>query len=87
MKLRARNVTLASHWMGQNQRFFSNSVTKTKVCVVGGGPAGFYVTQHLLKHLPNVEVDIVEKLPVPFGLVRYVGQMHIHQFLEFTMSY
>lgn len=55
-------------------RFLSNSTqAKPKVCIIGGGPAGFYVTQHLLKHLPNVQVDIVEKLPVPFGLVRWSG--------------
>lgn len=43
----------------------------TKVCIVGSGPAGFYVAQQLLKALPNVTVDMYEKLPVPFGLVRY----------------
>ena len=43
-----------------------------KVCVVGSGPAGFYVTQHLIKQGgPNLTVDIFERLPVPFGLVRY----------------
>jgi NADPH-dependent glutamate synthase beta subunit-like oxidoreductase len=39
---------------------------------VGSGPAGFYVTQHLIKQGgPNLTVDIYERLPVPFGLVRY----------------
>lgn len=41
-----------------------------KVCVVGAGPAGFYATQHIVKTLPTATVDIIEKLPVPFGLVR-----------------
>lgn len=41
-----------------------------KVCIVGAGPAGFYAAQYLVKHLADVRVDIVEKLPVPFGLVR-----------------
>ena len=40
------------------------------VAIVGSGPAGFYTTQKLLKE-PRVNVDIFEKLPVPFGLVRY----------------
>lgn len=40
------------------------------VAVVGSGPAGFYTTQKLLRN-PEVKVDIYEKLPVPFGLVRY----------------
>ncbi|KAL0984059.1 hypothetical protein UPYG_G00136550 [Umbra pygmaea] len=42
-----------------------------KVCIVGGGPAGFYTAQHLVKTRPDVEVDIYERLPVPFGLVRF----------------
>uniref|UniRef100_A0A3Q3VX67 NADPH:adrenodoxin oxidoreductase, mitochondrial n=1 Tax=Mola mola TaxID=94237 RepID=A0A3Q3VX67_MOLML len=41
-----------------------------KVCVVGSGPAGFYTAQHLIRVLP-VMVDIYERLPVPFGLVRF----------------
>lgn len=42
-----------------------------KVCIVGGGPAGFYTAQHLIKARQDVEVDIYERLPVPFGLVRF----------------
>jgi adrenodoxin-NADP+ reductase len=49
---------------------FAHSDTKY-VCIVGSGPAGFYTAQHLLKMTTNVCVDIVDKLPVPFGLVRY----------------
>lgn len=52
-----------------------------KICVVGAGPAGFYVTQHIVKHLPNAHVDIVEKLPVPFGLVRYCLRLFYRFFL------
>ncbi|XP_037547531.1 NADPH:adrenodoxin oxidoreductase, mitochondrial [Nematolebias whitei] len=47
------------------------SSTCPKVCVVGGGPAGFYTAQHLIKARQAVEVDIFERLPVPFGLVRF----------------
>ncbi|NXA36018.1 ADRO protein, partial [Eudromia elegans] len=42
-----------------------------RLCVVGSGPAGFYTAQHLLKHHDRAQVDIYEKLPVPFGLVRF----------------
>lgn len=46
-------------------------VTPTKrICIVGAGPAGFYAAQLLLKQLSDCVVDVVEKLPVPFGLVR-----------------
>ncbi|XP_042561328.1 NADPH:adrenodoxin oxidoreductase, mitochondrial-like isoform X2 [Clupea harengus] len=43
----------------------------TKVCIVGGGPAGFYTAQHIIKGCPDVQVDVYERLPVPFGLVRF----------------
>lgn len=52
-------------------RFSSNvSQIEKRICVVGAGPAGFYATQYITKHLPNSRVDIIERLPVPFGLVR-----------------
>ncbi|MFZ4554404.1 MAG: FAD-dependent oxidoreductase [Burkholderiales bacterium] len=42
-----------------------------KVAVVGSGPAGFYAAEALLASGRTVEVDLLERLPVPFGLVRY----------------
>lgn len=42
-----------------------------RACVVGSGPAGLYTTDRLLKaYGQSVNVDIVDKLPTPFGLVR-----------------
>ncbi|KAJ8681038.1 hypothetical protein QAD02_016825 [Eretmocerus hayati] len=41
------------------------------VCIVGAGPAGFYAAQQILKSIDSVKVDILERLPVPFGLVRF----------------
>ena len=42
-----------------------------RVAVVGSGPAGFYAADALLKNEdPAVEVDLVERLPTPWGLVR-----------------
>uniref|UniRef100_A0A1A9X3I9 NADPH:adrenodoxin oxidoreductase, mitochondrial n=1 Tax=Glossina brevipalpis TaxID=37001 RepID=A0A1A9X3I9_9MUSC len=46
-------------------------LSTTKICIVGAGPSGFYAAQYLLKHLQNCQVDVVEKLPTPFGLVRF----------------
>lgn len=51
-----------------NLRNFSQNSNAIKACVVGAGPGGFYSSQYLLKHLPNCQVDLIEKLPVPFGL-------------------
>ena len=41
------------------------------VAVVGSGPAGFYAADALLKSEdPTVEVDLIDRLPTPWGLVR-----------------
>src|SRR5262245_13269106 len=41
-----------------------------RVAVVGSGPAGFYAAGHLLDAEVPVEVDMIERLPTPWGLVR-----------------
>jgi ferredoxin--NADP+ reductase len=41
-----------------------------RVAVVGSGPAGFYAAGQLLAHDPPVEVDLFDRLPTPWGLVR-----------------
>src|SRR6186997_296313 len=42
-----------------------------RVAIVGSGPAGFYAAEHLLKQDgAAVEVDVFDRLPTPFGLVR-----------------
>ncbi len=42
-----------------------------RVAVVGSGPAGFYAAGHLLGHRSErFEVDMIERLPTPWGLVR-----------------
>ena len=42
-----------------------------RVAIVGSGPAGFYTAEHLLKREDTtVEVDMLDRLPTPFGLVR-----------------
>lgn len=42
-----------------------------RVAVVGSGPAGVYATQALLAADETVTVDVIDRLPAPFGLVRY----------------
>jgi ferredoxin--NADP+ reductase len=41
------------------------------IAIIGSGPAGCYLAEHLLKLVPESQIDILEKLPVPFGLIRY----------------
>jgi ferredoxin/flavodoxin---NADP+ reductase len=42
-----------------------------RVAIVGSGPAGFYAADHLLRQEDvAVEVDVFDRLPTPFGLVR-----------------
>ena len=42
-----------------------------RVAIVGSGPAGFYAAEHLLRQEELVaEVDMFDRLPTPFGLVR-----------------
>jgi ferredoxin--NADP+ reductase len=41
-----------------------------RVAVVGSGPAGFYAAGALLDAEASVEVDMIERLPTPWGLVR-----------------
>ncbi|MSR20817.1 MAG: NADP oxidoreductase [Gemmatimonadetes bacterium] len=43
-----------------------------RVAIVGSGPAGFYVAEHLLKQTDvQVRIDMFDRLPTPFGLVRF----------------
>jgi ferredoxin/flavodoxin---NADP+ reductase len=40
-----------------------------RVAVIGSGPAGVYAASALAQH--DVPVDVIDRLPTPFGLVRY----------------
>ena len=45
--------------------------TPIRIAVIGSGPAGFYAAGHLLKDSAGLlEVDMIERLPTPWGLVR-----------------
>ncbi len=41
------------------------------IAIVGSGPAAFYTADALIKADCQCEVDIVERLPTPYGLIRY----------------
>ncbi|MFD8815405.1 FAD-dependent oxidoreductase [Streptomyces sp. NPDC059627] len=42
-----------------------------RVAVVGSGPSGCYTAQNLVQLDPTVRVDVLDRLPCPYGLVRY----------------
>ena len=44
---------------------------RARVAVVGAGPAGLYAVQSLLAWQPGLGVDVFDRLPAPYGLVRY----------------
>jgi NADPH-dependent glutamate synthase beta subunit-like oxidoreductase len=41
-----------------------------RVVIVGAGPSGFYAADGLLRGNPDLHIDIIDRLPTPFGLVR-----------------
>ena len=41
------------------------------VAVIGAGPAGIYASDILSKSGLEVNIDLFERLPAPYGLVRY----------------
>jgi ferredoxin/flavodoxin---NADP+ reductase len=47
-----------------------NSVPPLRVAIIGAGPAGFYAAEHLLKRAQDASVDLFDRLPTPYGLVR-----------------
>lgn len=42
-----------------------------RVAVIGSGPSGFYAADALLSGTIKTKVDMYDRLPAPFGLVRY----------------
>ena len=47
-----------------------NADRPLRIAVVGSGPAGFYAAGQLLAADTPIEVDLIERLPTPWGLVR-----------------
>ena len=42
-----------------------------RVAIIGSGPAGVYASDALMKSGREVSIDLYEKMPAPFGLIRY----------------
>ena len=44
---------------------------RIRVAVIGAGPAGIYAADTLVNDYPRAQVDVFDRLPAPYGLVRY----------------
>ena len=42
-----------------------------RMAVIGSGPAGFYTAYQVISKIKHATIDMFERLPVPFGLVRF----------------
>jgi ferredoxin--NADP+ reductase len=52
------------------------------VAVIGSGPAGFYTVEALIKaYGDGVRIDLIDRLPVPYGLIRF-GVAPDHQSIK-----
>ena len=62
------------------------SARPLRVAIVGAGPTGFYAADHVLRN-PEVvvEVDMFDRLPTPYGLVR-LGVAPDHQKIKFVTN-
>lgn len=41
-----------------------------RIAIIGSGPAGFYAAQAAIDKMEDATVDLIERLPSPFGLIR-----------------
>jgi ferredoxin/flavodoxin---NADP+ reductase len=48
----------------------ADSTSDLHAAIVGAGPSGFYAAEALLRKRPGIRVDMFDRLPTPFGLVR-----------------
>lgn len=47
-----------------------SSDSPLKIAILGAGPSGFYAAQALLDADQTCEIDILDRLPTPYGLIR-----------------
>lgn len=42
----------------------------TQIAIIGSGPAGLFALDALIRKRPQARIDVIDRLPTPFGLVR-----------------
>lgn len=63
-----------------------------KIAIIGSGPSGFYAADTFSKKLPGCQIDMIERLHTPFGLVRagvapdHQGTKNVTRQFERTMQ-
>lgn len=69
------SLTVHSGLVLQPQRRHKSLVSsdgrRFRMAVLGSGPAGFYTAYKVMSSIEDAVVDMYERLPVPYGLVRY----------------
>lgn len=48
----------------------TEQTTPLRVAIIGAGPSGFYAAEQILKADEGAQVDLFDRLPTPYGLVR-----------------
>lgn len=56
---------------GRGSRPAGIGVSAPAVAIVGAGPSGCFTAQAIRRAFPSARIDVFERLPVPYGLVRY----------------
>src|SRR5208337_1375511 len=90
LRMRRTRVWRISH--RRKSVFPSNLGLMLRVAVVGSGPAGLYTAEALIKQaalLPvpvRLQVDVLDRLPTPYGLVRY-GVAPDHKSIKSVANY
>ena len=64
---------------------FIKSDKEYRFAIVGSGPAGFYLSKMLLGSVKNCRVDIFDRNPHPYGLIR-TGVAPDHQAMKKIMK-
>jgi len=47
-----------------------NEITPLHVAIIGAGPSGYYAAEALTKANETAHIDIIDRLPTPYGLIR-----------------
>src|SRR3546814_14207359 len=69
---RAVSISLAPRPFGASIALNKRERLMRHVAVIGSGPAGYYTAEACQKAFEDeVRIDIIDRLPVPYGLIRF----------------